>query len=174
MRLPEVNFFDDKDGKPIAFNQHIGGRPIAAFGNSDGDLQMLHWTAASAGPRFCLYVHHTDAAREWAYDRASSVGKLDKGLDEASANGWTAVDMKDDGKLVFAQCTLRTTARPAEAHGPDSIVRPTDLDSAAWQPCCLRDPVRDLRPVCCMNAEISVAACELVVISALARDSRVH
>ena len=69
VRLPEVNFIDDKAGKPVGIQQHIGRRPIAAFGNSDGDLQMLQWTAAGAGPRFCLYVHHTDAEREWAYDR---------------------------------------------------------------------------------------------------------
>lgn len=89
LRLPELNFIDDKSGKPVGINQHIGRRPIAAFGNSDGDLQMLQWTAAGNGPRLCLYVHHTDGAREWAYDRQSSVGSLDKGLDEARAKGWT-------------------------------------------------------------------------------------
>jgi hypothetical protein len=78
------------------------GRPIAAFGNSDGDLQMLQWTATGSGPRFSLYVHHTDAEREWAYDRQSSIGRLDKGLDEAKARGWTVVSMKDDWKRVFA------------------------------------------------------------------------
>jgi phosphoserine phosphatase len=102
VRLPEINFFDDKGGKPVAINQHIGRRPIAAFGNSDGDLQMLQWTAAGEGPRFCLYVHHTDAEREWAYDRESHIGKLDKGLDEAKANGWTVMDMKKDWGRVFA------------------------------------------------------------------------
>jgi len=102
VRLPEVNFIDDGPGKPVGINQHIGRRPIAAFGNSDGDLQMLQWTAAGPGARFCLIVHHTDAAREWAYDRQSSIGKLDKGLDEAKARGWTVVDMKDDWKKVFA------------------------------------------------------------------------
>jgi phosphoserine phosphatase len=101
VRLPELNFVDDKQGKPVAINQHIGRRPIAAFGNSDGDLQMLQWTAAGAGPRFCLYVHHTDAEREWAYDRESHIGQLDKGLDEAEARGWTVVDMKKDWKPVF-------------------------------------------------------------------------
>jgi len=101
MRLPEINFIDDKAGKPVGINQHIGRRPIAAFGNSDGDLQMLQWTAAGSGPRFCLYVHHTDAAREWAYDRESHIGKLDKGLDEAKAKGWTVVSMKDDWKTIF-------------------------------------------------------------------------
>jgi phosphoserine phosphatase len=101
VRLPEVNFVDDKEGKPVGIQQHIGRRPIAAFGNSDGDLQMLQWTAAGAGPRFCLYVHHTDAEREWAYDRGSPIGSLDKGLDEANARGWTVVSMKDDWKTVF-------------------------------------------------------------------------
>ena len=102
MRLPEINFIDDKAGKPVGIQQHIGRRPIAAFGNSDGDLQMLQWTCAGAGPRFCLYVHHTDAEREWAYDRQSSIGRLDKGLDAAADSGWTVVDMKNDWKKVFA------------------------------------------------------------------------
>ena len=101
-RLPELNFMDDGPGKPVGIQMHIGRRPLAAFGNSDGDLQMLQWTAAGAGPRFCLYVHHTDADREWAYDRASNIGRLDKGLDEAQAKGWTVVDMKADWKSVFA------------------------------------------------------------------------
>ncbi len=101
VRLPELNFFDDKAGKPVAINQHIGRRPIAAFGNSDGDLQMLQWTAAGQGLRFCLYVHHTDAKREWAYDRESHIGKLDKGLDEAHKKGWTVVDMKKDWKVIY-------------------------------------------------------------------------
>jgi hypothetical protein len=102
VRLPELNFIDDGAGKPVGIQMHIGRRPIAAFGNSDGDLQMLQWTAAGSGPRFCLYVHHTDAEREWAYDRQSSIGRLDKGLDEARAKGWTIVSMKDDWKRVFA------------------------------------------------------------------------
>jgi len=101
MKLPEINFIDDKAGKPVGIQQHIGRRPIAAFGNSDGDLQMLQWTAAGSGPRFCLYVHHTDAAREWAYDRKSHIGQLDKGLDEAAKKGWTVVSMKDDWKTIF-------------------------------------------------------------------------
>ena len=84
----------------VGIEQHIGRRPIAAFGNSDGDLQMLQWTAAGPGSRFCLYVHHTDAAREFAYDRESHIGKLDKGLDEAATKGWTVVSMKDDWRLV--------------------------------------------------------------------------
>jgi phosphoserine phosphatase len=101
VRLPELNFIDDKEGKPVGIQSHIGRRPIAAFGNSDGDLQMLQYTAAGVGPRFCLYVHHTDAVREWAYDRQSKVGRLDKGLDEAKAKGWTVVDMKSDWKVIY-------------------------------------------------------------------------
>jgi len=100
-RLPELNFVDDNVGKPVGINQHIGRRPIAAFGNSDGDLQMLQWTTAGTGARFALIVHHTDAVREWAYDRQSSIGKLDKALDEARARGWTLVDMKRDWKVIF-------------------------------------------------------------------------
>jgi len=101
VRLPEINFINDKEGKPVAINQFIGRRPIAAFGNSDGDLQMLQWATAGDGIRFALYVHHTDGAREWAYDRKSSIGKLDKGLDEAQAKGWTVVDMKKDWKVIY-------------------------------------------------------------------------
>ncbi len=101
VRLPEINFIDDKEGKPVGIHRHIGRRPIAAFGNSDGDLQMLHWTAAGTGPRFCLYVHHTDAEREWAYDRESHVGRLDRGLLEAKSRGWTIVDMKADWNRVY-------------------------------------------------------------------------
>jgi hypothetical protein len=102
VRLSEVNFIDDNVGKPVGINQHIGRRPIAAFGNSDGDLQMLQWTTAGTGARLALIVHHTDAAREWAYDRQSSIGKLDKALDEAKAKGWTVVDMRNDWKRIFA------------------------------------------------------------------------
>jgi phosphoserine phosphatase len=101
VRLPEIDFIDDKAEKPVGINKFIGRRPIAAFGNSDGDLQMLQWTTAGAGPRFALYVHHTDAEREWAYDRTSSIGRLDKGLDEAKAKGWTVVDMKNDWKVIY-------------------------------------------------------------------------
>ena len=101
MKTPAVDFVDDMEGKPIAIQKHIGRRPIAAFGNSDGDLQMLQWTAAGPGPRFCLYVHHTDAEREFAYDRESHVGRLDKGLDEAKQRGWIVVSMKDDWKRIF-------------------------------------------------------------------------
>jgi len=101
LKLPEIQFVDDKAGKPAAIQAQIGRRPIAAFGNSDGDLEMLQWTASGPGPHFSLYVHHTDAEREWAYDRASSIGKLDKGLDAATAGGWTVVSMKDDWKRIF-------------------------------------------------------------------------
>jgi hypothetical protein len=100
-RLPELNFIDDKAGKPVGIHQYIGRRPIAAFGNSDGDLQMLQWTTAGKGARFALIVHHTDADREWAYDRNSAVGRLDEALDEAKEKGWTVVDMKNDWKTVF-------------------------------------------------------------------------
>ncbi|MFY9941527.1 MAG: HAD family hydrolase, partial [Desulfobacterales bacterium] len=100
-RLPELNFIDDKAGKPVGIHQYIGRRPIAAFGNSDGDLQMLQWTTAGKGARFALIVHHTDGDREWAYDRNSAVGRLDKALDEAREKGWTVVDMKNDWKTVF-------------------------------------------------------------------------
>jgi phosphoglycolate phosphatase-like HAD superfamily hydrolase len=102
VRLPEINFIDDGPGKPVGINQYIGRRPILAFGNSDGDQQMLEWTAAGPGPSLMLLVHHTDAVREYAYDRKSSVGKLDKALDEATAKGWTVVSMKDDWKQIFA------------------------------------------------------------------------
>jgi hypothetical protein len=101
MRLPEIDFIDDGPGKPVGIQKFIGRRPIAAFGNSDGDLQMLQWTATGKGPGFMLLVHHTDAEREWAYDRQSPIGRLDKALDEAQKRGWTVVDMKKDWKRVF-------------------------------------------------------------------------
>jgi hypothetical protein len=96
-----VNLIDDKEGKPVGIQSHIGRRPIAAFGNSDGDLQMLQWTTAGSGLRFALLVHHDDAEREWAYDRHSHVGKLDKALDETTARGWTVMSMKDDWASIF-------------------------------------------------------------------------
>ncbi len=102
VRRPEIDFIDDGPGKPIGIERHIGRRPLAAFGNSDGDLQMLQWTAAGSGPRLCLYVHHTDAIREWAYDREFAISRFDTGLDEARARGWIVVDMKADWKRVFA------------------------------------------------------------------------
>jgi hypothetical protein len=101
VRLPKLNFIDDKEGKPVGINLHIGRRPVAAFGNSDGDLQMLHWATAGQGPRLGLLVHHTDAEREWAYDRKSHIGKLDKALDEGISRGWVVVNMKDDWKVIY-------------------------------------------------------------------------
>jgi phosphoglycolate phosphatase-like HAD superfamily hydrolase len=102
MKLAKVEFIDDGPGKPAGINRFIGRRPVFAFGNSDGDLQMLQWTVANAGARFMGIVHHTDAEREYAYDRQSHVGKLDKALDEGLAKGWTIVDMKRDWNKVFA------------------------------------------------------------------------
>jgi phosphoglycolate phosphatase-like HAD superfamily hydrolase len=101
LKLAKIEFIDDGPGKPAGINRFIGRRPIFAFGNSDGDLQMLQWTMAGQGPRFAGLVHHTDAEREYAYDRESKVGKLDKAWDEATAKGWTVVDMKQDWNKVF-------------------------------------------------------------------------
>jgi len=101
-RLAEMNFIDDKAGKPVGINEYIGRRPIAAFGNSDGDLEMLQWTTMAGGRRFGLIVHHTDGVREYAYDRDTPFGRLDKALDAAALNKWTVVDMKSDWKRVFA------------------------------------------------------------------------
>jgi phosphoserine phosphatase len=102
VRLPELNFINDKSGKPVGIQQHIGRRPIAAFGNSDGDFEMLEWTTSAPGARLGLIVHHDDDEREFAYDRKSHVGQLDRGLNEASARGWIVVSMKNDWKAVFA------------------------------------------------------------------------
>ena len=101
-RLPEVNFIDDGAGKPVGINEFIGRRPIAAFGNSDGDLQMLQWATMGGGPSLGLIVHHTDAEREYAYDCDTSFGRLDKALDAAALNNWVVVDMKNDWKRIFA------------------------------------------------------------------------
>ena len=101
VRQPEMEFINDKAGKPVAIHKIIGRRPIAAFGNSDGDLQMLQWTAASGGTRFMLLVHHTDGEREWAYDRKSKIGALDKALNLAAKQDWTVVDMKKDWKVIY-------------------------------------------------------------------------
>ncbi len=106
VKLPEINLNDDKDGKPVGIQSHIGRRPIFAGGNSDGDLQMLQYTTIPRNdkdttPRFGLIVHHTDAKREWAYDRDSHIGHLDKALDEAPQRGWTIVDMKKDWKQIY-------------------------------------------------------------------------
>ncbi|MBL1123035.1 MAG: hypothetical protein HND39_05175 [Ignavibacteriota bacterium] len=101
-RLQEINFVDDKDGKPIAINQFIGKRLIASFGNSASDLQMLQWTAAGDGKRLMLIVHHTDAEREWAYGPESKRGTFsDSLMEEANSNGWTVVDMKNDWKVIY-------------------------------------------------------------------------
>lgn len=100
-RLPEINFIDDGPGKPVGINEHIGRRPIAAFGNSDGDLEMLQWVTKTSGRRIGLIVHHTDNEREFAYDRQAQFGRLDKALDAAQLNGWTLVNMKSDWKQVF-------------------------------------------------------------------------
>jgi phosphoserine phosphatase len=102
VRLPEINFIDDKAGKPVGINQHIGRRPIAAFGNSDGDRQMLEWTQAGSGARFMMLVHHDDAKREWAYGPKSHIGKFsDDLMAEAKKSGWTVISMKDDWKVIY-------------------------------------------------------------------------
>jgi hypothetical protein len=101
VKLPEIEFVDDKEGKPVGINRFIGKRPIAACGNSDGDLQMLQYTAGGGGRRLVALVHHDDGTREWAYDRASSIGHLDLALDEAGARGWTVISMKKDWSRVF-------------------------------------------------------------------------
>jgi phosphoserine phosphatase len=100
-RLPAIDFIDDKEGKPVGINNMIGRRPIAAFGNSDGDFQMLQWTTAGTGARLGVLIHHTDAEREWAYDRESHIGTLSRGLDEGPTLGWTVVDMKSDWKTIY-------------------------------------------------------------------------
>ena len=101
VRIPQVDFVDDHEGKPVGIHKYIGRRPILAFGNSDGDQQMLQWTEAGDGPRFMGLVHHTDAERELAYDVDSSVGRLDKALNEARAKDWTVVDMANEWQVVF-------------------------------------------------------------------------
>ena len=100
-RVAGVDFVDDKAGKPVGIHQMIGRRPIAAFGNSDGDFEMLEWTTSGPGPRFGLIVHHTDATREWAYDRGSHIGRLERGLDEAPTRGWIVADMAKDWKVIW-------------------------------------------------------------------------
>ena len=112
VKLPELALNDDKEGKPVGIQRHIGRRPIAAFGNSDGDYQMLQWTTAGKGPRFGLIVHHTDADREVAYDRESRIGRLDKALDDAAAKGWSVVDMKNDWNQVFPTAASETGTNP--------------------------------------------------------------
>ncbi|MGB5263355.1 MAG: HAD family hydrolase [Lutimonas sp.] len=100
-RLPEIDFIDDKEGKPVGINKFIGKKPVFAAGNSDGDLQMLQWTASNKLKNFELYIHHTDEVREWAYDKGSPIGGLEKGLEEAAKNGWTVVNMKTDWKVIY-------------------------------------------------------------------------
>lgn len=102
VRLPEIDFIDDKAGKPVGIHKFIGRRPIAAFGNSDGDFEMLEWTTSGPGRRLGLIVRHDDEVREFAYDRASAIGRLDRALDEAGRRGWVVVSMKTDWRVVFA------------------------------------------------------------------------
>jgi hypothetical protein len=103
IRLPEINFVDDHAGKPVGINEHIGRRPVAAFGNSDGDRQMLEWTQAGGGERLMMLVHHDDAVREYAYGADSKIGTFSDALmAEAKTNGWTVISMKNDWKRVFA------------------------------------------------------------------------
>ena len=125
VRQAEIELINDKVEKALSIQRVIGRRPILAFGNSDGDLPMLQWTASGAGRRFCGYVHHTDADREYAYDRTAATGRLDKGLDEAAAKGWTVVDMKRDWKRVFPF----EAAPPASDWGVRDPTRPFTLGS---------------------------------------------
>ncbi|MDZ7581786.1 MAG: HAD family hydrolase [Deltaproteobacteria bacterium] len=101
-RLPEIDFIDDKAGKPVGIHKFIGRRPLMAFGNSDGDFEMLEWTTSGPGPRFALIVHHDDAVREWAYDRESPIGRLNRGLDEGPQRGWVIASMQRDWQRVYA------------------------------------------------------------------------
>jgi len=103
VKIAEIDLIDDKEGKPVGIQQHIGRRPIFASGNSDGDFQMLEWTTSGDGSRFGLIIHHTDEEREWAYDRASHIGRLNRGLDEASDRGWIVVDMKKDWAAIYPE-----------------------------------------------------------------------
>lgn len=119
VRQPEIDFIDDKAGKPIGIHQHIGRRPILAFGNSDGDFEMLEWTTAGPGRRLGLIVRHDDADREWSYDRESPVGRLARALDEAPARGWIVTSMKRDWKRVFAfQPTMKAAQLAGSARAP--------------------------------------------------------
>jgi hypothetical protein len=111
LRTAKLAHNDDGPGKPESIDAVIGRRPILAFGNSDGDLQMLQWTAAGPGKRFMGLVHHTDAKREWAYDRQSQIGRLDKALDEAKSRGWTIVDMAAEWRRIY----------PFEAAAPEHV-----------------------------------------------------
>ena len=143
IKLPELDFVDDKAGKPIGIQSRIGRRPIAAFGNSDGELEMLQWTTAGPGARFALFVHHDDADREFAYDRADKLQQFSKGWDEALAKGWTVVSMKNDWKTIYpaaapsVRVRSRTRARRGSAAGTPAIAGPRDerrLYSCQMQP----------------------------------------
>lgn len=101
IKLPELNFYDDKAGKPVGIHQHIGIKPTIAVGNSDGDYEMLEYTTNSDGPRLGIYIHHTDSVREYAYDRESHIGQLVKGLDDADKNGWVIVDMANEWRTIY-------------------------------------------------------------------------
>ncbi len=103
MRLPKINFIDDKAGKPVGIQQHIGRRPVIAIGNSDGDFEMLEWTTGGAGPRLGMIIHHDDPDREWAYDRESPVGRLHRALTESHQRGWVTISMKQDWARVFPE-----------------------------------------------------------------------
>jgi phosphoserine phosphatase len=103
VRLPEIDFIDDKAGKPVGIDKFIGKRPIAAFGNSDGDFEMLEWATSGPGARLGVIVHHDDAEREFAYDRKSAFGRLDRALTEAGPRGWTVVSMKSDWRTMYPQ-----------------------------------------------------------------------
>jgi len=119
VRRAAVDFIDDGPGKPVGIQQHIGRRPLAAFGNADGDLQMLQWATLGRKAGFALLVHHTDAKREWAYDRKTRVGRLDEALDEAKKRGWTVVDMRKDWKVVYAEPLVHSASRSeAVTNGP--------------------------------------------------------
>ena len=119
MMLPEIHFIDDKAGKPVGINLAIGRRPVAAFGNSDGDQQMLEWTAAGPDRRLMVLIHHTDSVREYAYDRKSAIGRLDSALDEARKKGWIVVDMKRDWKTIFPNAGApRSTSPPRSVTPP--------------------------------------------------------
>ncbi len=118
VRQPHVDFIDDEAGKPVAIQMHIGRRPIAAFGNSDGDLQMLQWTTSGAGPRFGLLVHHTDGERESAYDRDATFGRLDRALIEAEDRGWTVADMRRDWKVIYPLVTDKAGQAPSRRIDP--------------------------------------------------------
>ncbi len=122
VRLPELNFIDDKAKKPIGIHQHIGRRPILAFGNSDGDFEMLEWTTTGKGARLGLLVHHDDATREYAYDRDSHVGRLSRGLDEAASRGWIVVSMKNDWRSIYSTTgTADTNQIPSNETGDPSV-----------------------------------------------------